>query len=81
MDRRRLVHPCTRRPCMPNPSKGESYIGDDQGENRSVGNGEEWISRRNKAMSITPRTDSIVAILNTHTEVEKIVKELQMAGL
>jgi hypothetical protein len=32
-------------------------------------------------MSITPRTDSIVAVLNTPTEAQAIVKELQMAGL
>jgi hypothetical protein len=27
------------------------------------------------SMSITPRTDSIVAVLHTHTEAETIVKE------
>ncbi len=32
---------------------------------------------KKQSMSITPRTDSIVAVLNTHTEAEKIVKELQ----
>ncbi len=31
-------------------------------------------------MSITPRTDLIVAVLNTHVEAGKIVKELQKAG-
>jgi hypothetical protein len=38
-------------------------------------------SEKKQSMSITPRTDSIVAILNTQTEAGKIVKELQMAGL
>ncbi len=32
---------------------------------------------KKQSMSITPRTDSIVAVLNTHTEAEKLVKELQ----
>jgi hypothetical protein len=32
---------------------------------------------KERSMSITPRTDSIVAVLNTHTEVQAIVKELQ----
>lgn len=32
---------------------------------------------KKQSISITPRTDSIVAVLNTHTEAEKIVKELQ----
>jgi uncharacterized membrane protein len=31
-------------------------------------------------MSITPRTDSIVAVFNTPTEAQAIVKELQKAG-
>jgi len=34
---------------------------------------------KKQSMSITPRTDSIVAILNAHTEVQAIVKELQKA--
>ncbi len=38
-------------------------------------------SEKKQSMSITPRTDSIVAVLNTHTEAEKIVNELQKAGL
>ncbi len=37
-------------------------------------------SERKQSMSITPRTDSIVAILNTHTEPEKIVQELHDGG-
>jgi hypothetical protein len=32
---------------------------------------------KERSMSITPRTDSIVAVLNTHTEVQAIAKELQ----
>jgi hypothetical protein len=42
VDRRRLVHPCTRRPCMPNPSKGDSYIGDDYDQDRHIQTG--WFS-------------------------------------
>jgi hypothetical protein len=49
-------------------------------KNRSVEDGK-MDSERKQSMSITPRTDSIVAVLNTHTEAEKIVKELQKAGL
>jgi hypothetical protein len=35
---------------------------------------------KERSMSITPRTDSIVAVLNTPTEAQAIVKELQKAG-
>ena len=35
---------------------------------------------KERSMSITPRTDSIVAVLNTHTEPEKIVQELHDGG-
>jgi uncharacterized membrane protein len=35
---------------------------------------------KERSMSISPRTDSIVAILNAHTEVQAIVQDLQKTG-
>ncbi len=34
---------------------------------------------KERSMSITPRTDSVVAVLHTHPEAEKVMKELQKA--
>jgi uncharacterized membrane protein len=50
---------------------GPSRIADHGHAPRESGSG------KGRSMSITPRTDSIIAVLNTHTEAQAIVRELQ----
>jgi len=65
---------------MRTPSRGEAYTVGDKERNMDIQSREDRSIEKGQSMSAARHNDSIVAVLSTHLEAEKIVKELQKAG-